>query len=304
MNISLKEELILMQMTGFSYKSRYNYWQWRIRQETNGESFFPCFIQRLYQFFRADLQCLDKIKQVSQFSAWSLLRSWQAQSLMIGEPAYPKLWYEINQPPLIMYYQGCLPILAKPLISIVGTRQITSYGQEICQRLVQSIIECGWVCVSGLAKGIDACVHQTALSYQDQSTIAIIPSGWDKIYPSAHQSLADHLRAKHLVLSEFLPDWPARKHQFIMRNRLLAGIAPVTLVIEAAKRSGSLITANFALQANREVMALPGRITDKQAQGCNQLIEAGACPILSVEQVLDELSSLLYRQGYLKVDQE
>lgn len=298
MLLNLKKELILLQVCQCSYKTRQGYLYWRLKQQGDQTLTLSQFIQSLDQFFPSSSQRSECIKRIIHFSSHPLLVQWHDQAIMMGEPRYPLLWYEISQPPLLVFWRGALALLKSPLVSIVGTRKMTAYGQLICQKLVQAIIDQGWLCVSGLALGVDACVHQTAMNYCDRSTLAIIPSGWDKIYPKVHQGLLDQLMAKHLVLSEFLPNTPARKHQFIMRNRLLAGIAPVTIVVEAAKHSGSLITANFALQANREILALPGRITDSQSAGCNQLIEAGATPILSINATMDFLQDFFDRQDY------
>ncbi|MBR7927298.1 DNA-processing protein DprA [Aerococcaceae bacterium zg-ZUI334] len=221
-----------------------------------------------------------------------------AQAIVFGDTTYPKRWYHIPQPPLVIFYEGNLSLLSKFPVSIVGSRKITSYGKKVTQNLVEAFTREGWVSVSGMAKGIDTVVHQSAMNGgMQQSTIAIIATGLDRCYPREHTNLQLQLGQQHLVLSEFLPNSPALKHHFIMRNRLVAGISSAICVMQAARKSGSLITANYALQFNREIYALPGRIDDVQSAGCNDLIMAGATPILSIEETVQSIKTLKNAQN-------
>lgn len=224
---------------------------------------------------------------------------WAQHMIVYGDADYPKLWYQLYQPPILLFYQGNRSLLSYQHVSVVGSRKTTSYGREQARQLVSAFSKRGWVCVSGLAKGIDTIVHQTALeSGKEKATIAIIASGLNRVYPRENADLQLKLKQHQLVLSEYLPDSPPLKHHFIMRNRLIAGISPLTCVIEAAQKSGSLITANMALQNNREVFALPGRVSDPLSKGCNELIAAGATPILSVEEVVQFAENLAQNQQY------
>lgn len=217
----------------------------------------------------------------------------QSQVIAIDDPLYPSLWLEMPQPPWLIYYRGHRDLLTQPKVAIVGTRKATPYGRHFVTALVQAMAQRGWVAVSGLAKGIDAQVHQTAMRLSNQATLGIIATGLDQVYPMGHEALQRAVGNHHLLISEFLPDQPARKHHFILRNRLIAGIAPITVVVEAAQQSGSLITANYALQANRELFVLPGRITDKQSRGCIDLIAAGATPITDLDDLLNTMAEIL-----------
>lgn len=217
---------------------------------------------------------------------------------MIGDSIYPKLWLEIEQPPLLIYFQGHLELLTKPCISIIGTRRMTDYGRYVTEEIVKACTRQNWVCVSGLAKGVDTCVHQTSITSGSATTIAILPNGLNHYYPRENTSLQQKLAQNQLVLSEYPMDQGVRKHQFILRNRLVAGLSPVTILIESAKRSGSLITANYALQFNREVRVVPGRMTDPYSSGCNDLIEAGAQIISSIPSLIKDIQELFHLQKY------
>lgn len=230
--------------------------------------------------------------------AGSFINRWIHQTLLIGDCNYPTLWYFIPQPPILIFYEGDLSLLKKPLVSIVGTRSISTYGEVVSEALTIAIADQNWAVVSGLAKGVDKAVHQSAVKHNDASTIGIIPAGLHYYYPKDNRSLEEAMYRRHLVLSEFLPFSRPNKHHFIMRNRLVAGISKATIIIEAAQQSGSLITANYALQYNREVFAVPGRITDKYSKGCNDLILNGARSINNLEQMIMELNEIFVRQGY------
>lgn len=293
--MNLKKELLALSYGNLTYNKC---WKYLSLRETQLIEHFDDFIQLVAE--QADFLQLkqSQMNKIESLADGRLLEAWSKTSIGIGERAYPSLWYQLPQPPLLFFYQGALDLLNQPLITIVGTRQVSEYGVKACQEIVEAVIDQGWICVSGLAKGVDAVVHRACLAKQDKSTIAIVPTGLDQVYPNSHKDLQQALGQRHLLISEYLPNQTARKHHFIMRNRLLAGISPVTIIIEAAHKSGSLITANYALQANREIFALPGRITDTQALGCNQLIEAGARPIVSIEGLINDIQELFQYQKY------
>lgn len=217
---------------------------------------------------------------------------------MIGEYHYPMLWYHTAQPPILVFYRGDIELLREPKVSVIGTRQITIYGKLVTREIIEALSKEAWVSVSGLALGVDASVHEYSLEHPNGRSIAIIPCGLDYYYPRANKYIQKRMEQQDLILSEYLPNIKPMKHHFVLRNRLVAGLSKATIVIEAAQKSGSLITANYALQYNREVFAVPGRITDEQSRGCNDLIQIGATPILDIPSMIDELRGIFQMQGY------
>lgn len=287
LTFSLKEQLIYLALHHTPYKVRWHYVQLSMKQVTSTEQECRHYIKELIMrhFLSEDSLLFLKI----QDDELHLIRELSKKAIAIGEANYPPLWLEIPKPPLVIYYRGHLSLLNKPLVSIIGTRKITSYGKEVTQALTQAIVREGWGVVSGLATGVDQIAHETAIAEKVQSTIAIIPTGVDHYYPPQNRKLQDELCRNHLVLSEYLPFERAKKHHFIMRNRLVAGLTTSTIVMEAAMKSGSLITANYAIQFDREVHALPGRMNDTTSQGCNDLIAQGAYPITSISNTISIL---------------
>lgn len=188
-----------------------------------------------------------------------------------------------------LYLIGKLPETRIPTVSIVGTRKPTTYGKEVVYRIAYDLAAKGVVIVSGLALGIDSIAHKAALDARG-TTIAILPGGLDTIYPASHRQLAINIvRSGGALLSEYEPGVQAFKNHFIQRNRIVSGIADVVIVIEAASKSGTLHTANFALNQGKTVCAVPGNVTSPSSTGCNQLLRQGATLITSAEDVLQEL---------------
>ena len=193
---------------------------------------------------------------------------------------------ELAHKPRSLYVLGELPPTRKVSVAIVGTRRPTPYGKEVTYRLAYDLAKRGVVIISGLAIGVDAIAHRAALE-AGGVTIAVQANGLDRIYPSVHQGLARKIVEKGAIISEYEPDMPARKHQFLARNRLVSGLADAVIVTEAAARSGTLSTVNHALDQNREVFAVPGNITSLLSVGPNRLIQQGAHPALSANDVLE-----------------
>lgn len=208
-----------------------------------------------------------------------------------ADPRYPDLLKQINSPPLILYAQGNLELLKSPQLAIVGSRSCTPYGQQKAQLLAQQLSQIGLTITSGLAIGIDGMAHQGALE-RSGNTIAVLGTGLNNIYPKRHKALADQIREKGLLLSEFWPDTQAFPSNFPRRNRIISGLSLGTLVIEASVRSGSLITARYAIEQNREVFALPGSVDNPQACGCLKLIQQGAKLVLTSNDIIDEFPQL------------
>lgn len=301
MKLSIKKQLIGLMLKNASYKLMWSYLTW---QSENNLLSQTLTIEECHSILKSLREFRSEIfKKNISFDGFivkeiNLMEEWSRQSILFGEEHYPPLWYYTPQPPILVFYQGNLDLLNFPMLSIIGTRQATDYGRKMTTLISKAMVDASYKLVSGLALGIDQTCHQAASNYQDDSTIAILPCGHFTFYPQENAQLERRMYDKHLVLSEFLPYSKPKKHQFIMRNRLVAGISKATIVIEAAQKSGSLITANYALQYNREVFVLPGRVTDKQSYGCNELIQAGAHPILSTSQLAKEINEIFHRQGY------
>jgi DNA processing protein len=204
---------------------------------------------------------------------------------------YPALLKEIPDPPILLYAIGSIECLQQPKLAIVGTRKPSHAGQENAQYFASEISKQGLCIVSGLALGIDAAAHLGCLKACG-STIAVLGTGIDYIYPRQHQSLAFAISETGLLLSEFPLKTPPIARHFPRRNRIISGLSLSILVVEAAIRSGSLITARMALEQNRDVLAIPGSIHNPLARGCHYLLQQGAKLVTCVEDVLDELNLL------------
>lgn len=195
----------------------------------------------------------------------------------------------IPDPPKKLFIRGKLPAKRVKTVAIVGTRKPSAYGREIATKIASECAKNGIVVVSGLALGIDSIAHRAAID-SGGKTIAVLANGVDKIYPRSHEDLGQKiLQTNGAILSEYPNNTPARPWQFLARNRIVSGLADAVVIIEAASRSGTLSTANHALDQGKEIFAVPGNITSPLSVGCNQLIKNGANPLTSVEDLLDFL---------------
>ena len=211
--------------------------------------------------------------------------------LTLADPAYPQTLLDSHDPPLLLYVNGNLEYLARPMIAIVGARNATPAGTDNAKAFAQYLAEHDWCIVSGLAQGIDAAAHQGALRAGPEGggTVAILGTGIDIVYPAKNRELA-HLIAQHgALVSEFPLGMRALPHQFPKRNRIVAGLSRGVLVVEAATQSGSLITAKLASDTGREVFAIPGSIHSPLSRGCHALIRQGAKLVESGQDIHDEL---------------
>ncbi|WP_066831054.1 DNA-processing protein DprA [Rufibacter ruber] len=197
----------------------------------------------------------------------------QVQLLYFTNPAYPERLRNVPDAPLLLYYKGTADLNAQKVISIVGTRQCTEYGRVVTEQIVQSLVQHEALVVSGLAYGIDILAHRAAL-YAGLPTVGVMANSLETVYPTAHQRDAERMVQNGGILSEFpfgtKPDAP----RFPSRNRIIAGMADCTIVVESTSKGGSLISADIAHSYDREVMAVPGPITSETSQGCNQLIKS------------------------------
>lgn len=205
---------------------------------------------------------------------------------------FPTLLREIPDSPLHLYMEGSLPKVDTKLLCVVGSRQYSTYGKEVCEKLIAGLAGYNVAIVSGLALGIDGIAHRAALKAR-LHTVAIPGSGLNTkvLYPSAHQNLAKEiLKEGGTLLSEFEPDEPAAPYNFPKRNRIMAGISHAILIIEAAEKSGTLITSRLATDYNREVLVVPGPIYSRGSFGPHMLIRLGATPITKSGDILEALS--------------
>lgn len=246
-----------------------------------------------------ELFLLLKLGQTQKNDLWDALQSKQlaqkvrqnlkvSHFLTILDKRYPLQLQEIYSPPVVLFYQGDIELLdSKKLLGVVGARQCSSYALQALTQLLPNVIQQQLVLVSGLAKGVDGLTHQLALKHHGK-TIAVIGNGLDISYPSCNRALQTQIAHAGLLLSEYPLESRPLKYHFPLRNRIIAGLCQTVLVVEARHHSGSLITANLALQENRNVLALPGRINDINSTGCNELIAAGAKPVLNSNAILEE----------------
>jgi len=209
-------------------------------------------------------------------------------SLRRRDSAFPPLLAAIHDPPPLLFVRGSggSEILAEPAVAVVGARACSAYGRGVARALGRELAGAGLVVVSGLARGIDGEAHRGALEAGGR-TVAVLGCGIDRDYPAAHAELARRVADTGLVVSEYEPGIEPAPWRFPARNRIIAGLCAATVVVEARERSGALITADFALEEGRDVLAVPGEITSSLSAGTNALLKLGATPVTSVADVLE-----------------
>lgn len=210
----------------------------------------------------------------------------------IQDERYPETLKEVVQAPLALFCQGDVALLGEPQIAIVGARAASPEGLDNARKFASILAKAGLVVTSGLAQGVDGAAHRGALD-ADGGTIAVCGTGLDRVYPAKHRELAHEISAKGLLVSEFSPGMPPMSENFPRRNRIISGLALGVLVVEAAARSGSLITARLALEQGRDVFAIPGSIHNPAAKGCHALIRQGAKLVDSARDILEEVAPRL-----------
>ncbi len=255
----------------------------------------------------------QEFQRISEFQSSSkinrlmeMLADFQITPIDFESTYYPPLLKEIDNPPEIIFARGDISLLKEKSITIVGSRKNTVYGERVAQKIASEISRAGIAVVSGLALGIDSIAHRAVLDHEGK-TIAVLASGIDdaSITPKTHFHLAKKiLSSGGLLISEYFPLAPALKQNYIARNRIMAGISLGTLVIEAAQKSGSLITARFALESGREVFSVPGSIFCPQSAGTHNLIKEGAKLVCSVNDILEELDPLYNKTDLQKEDRQ
>lgn len=210
----------------------------------------------------------------------------------IGEEEYPPFLREIDDAPPLLAVRGQPGVLTRPAVAVVGSRNASAAGSRFAAILARDLGEAGFVIVSGLARGIDTAGHRASLA---TGTVAVLAGGQDKIYPPEHSELVEEIVLDGAAVSEMPMGWEPRARDFPRRNRIIAGMSLGVVVVEAAERSGSLITARLALEAGREVFAVPGSPVDPRAAGTNRLLKQGATLVSSAEDVIEALTPIMGR---------
>lgn len=210
---------------------------------------------------------LERAEQEIKF-----IEKYKIAPLFYLDDDYPQRLKHCHDSPVMLYYKGKADLNSKRIVSVVGTRNATLYGKKICQDLINGLADHDVLIASGLAYGVDICAHKAALT-NDLPTIGVLAHGLDKIYPAAHRSTAEKMLVKGGLLTEFLSQTQPDRENFPKRNRIVAGMADATIVIESKDEGGSLITADIANSYNRDVFAFPGKVDDEYSVGCNRLIK-------------------------------
>ena len=261
----------------------------------------PKELQKIEGLTEADVRAIGESKR-----KWRLDKEWfQLLEKGIGfvsleQKEFPEKVRHIPNPPYALYYIGKLPDENRKTISIVGARARSAYGSEVAQKIAKALALKDVQIISGLARGIDKDAHQGALN-GGGDTFAVLGSGVDICYPKEHRYLYNQILTNGGIISEYPPGTKPSPGQFPARNRIVAGLSHCVVVVEAREKSGSLITADFAMEQGRDVYAVPGRISDSLSQGCNRLIKQGAGALISVEDFLSDLD-ILSEINYTQMD--
>lgn len=211
----------------------------------------------------------------------------KARPLFTIEAGYPPHLAHIDVPPPLLYLRGDSGLLQRPMLAIVGSRMASAAGTKLARQLARELSEAGLVIVSGLARGIDRAAHDASI---DRGTVAVVAGGIDHVYPPEHAELQEEIGRHGCLVSEMPPGTVPRAQEFPRRNRIIAGLSHAVLVVEAARKSGTLITARLANEMGREVMAVPGHPLDPRAEGTNRLIKQGATLVTEASDVLEVLA--------------
>jgi DNA processing protein len=218
--------------------------------------------------------------------------------IAIGEPDYPQRLRMIDDPPPLLAVRGKIAALAAPMVALVGSRNASAAGVKFAERIARELNEAGFIIVSGLARGIDAAAHRASLG---GGTVAVLAGGHNHIYPAEHESLVEQILPAGAAVTEMPLGWEPRGRDFPRRNRLISGLSLGVVIVEAARRSGSLITARMALEQGREVFAVPGSPLDPRAEGTNGLLKQGAALVTEAADVLAVLRPILGHEPDLPV---
>lgn len=268
--------------------------------------------------FKASVKKLNAVEHIGEVKAASIkafqdfekaeeeinfIEKYKIQPLFITDQHYPQRLLKCYDAPTLLYYRGNADLNHAKIISIIGTRNNTDYGKQATEKIVADLTDENVLILSGLAFGIDAIAHKAALQ-NNLPTIGVLAHGLDTIYPSHHKSLAKEMLQSGGLLTEFMKQTKPDKHNFPRRNRIVAGMADATIVIETAVKGGSMITAELAYNYNRYVFALPGKITDSKSAGCNYLVKHKHASLLTDAQQLIEAMGWQKKKPKQKVQKE
>ncbi len=231
------------------------------------------------------------------------IEKYKIQTLFITDKNYPQRLLNCYDAPTLLYYRGNADLNATKIVSIIGTRNNTDYGKQITEKIITDLQEQHVLIVSGLAFGIDAIAHKSSLQNNLQ-TVAVLAHGLDTIYPSQHKNLAKDILLNGGLLTEFSKNNKPDKHNFPRRNRIVAGMADATIVVETAIKGGSMITAELANNYNRDVFAFPGKTTDSKSAGCNYLIKNNKAALLTDAQTFIEMMGWENKKTKAKIQKE
>jgi DNA processing protein len=233
---------------------------------------------------------------VSLEQVWEDIHSQGIDVLTWEDEGYPTRLRDVDNAPPVLYLRGTITPDDDWAVAIVGTRRATSYGRQVTEGIARELAHNSVTVVSGMARGIDGVAHRAALDAGGR-TLAVLGSGVDRIYPPEHRRLAEEIVAQGALVSDYPPGTPPEGRNFPPRNRIIAGLSLATVVVEAGRRSGALITSDFALEQGREVFAVPGNVMAPQSRGPNRLIQQGAHPLLDPKEILETLElSMLTEQ--------
>lgn len=260
-----------------------------------GKSFTKAIIKRLEEMSvsakvlqrMVQSQSLDAIHQLKRE-----LKSQNIGTITMLDEDYPLLLKEIAQPPWVLYFRGRIELLQKPILAVIGSRRPSPYGQKTTRQLVPDLVAAGYVIISGMAFGIDTTAHVATMKAGGE-TIAVLGSGINVVYPKSNRRIYQEIARSGLILSEMPLNTQPCPGVFPQRNRIISGLSMGCVVIEAGEKSGTLITADFALEEGREVFAVPGPIDAPQSRGTLKLIKQGAKCVTSASDILEEFSTTL-----------
>jgi len=259
--------------------------------------------KRVSDVFNAEVEVLAEVGRISRKMAESIKRGYdcaEVQKILaklsnagikivtMEDADYPGKLREIYDPPPVLYFAGDMPSANAPSVAVIGSRKASSYGKSMTERITAELVAAGMVIVSGFARGIDYVAHSTAIENRGK-TIAVMGCGLDIIYPSENKQLYEKIIRSGCAITEFKPGTPPEAGNFPKRNRIISGISAGVVIIEAAQKSGALLTARHALDQGREVFAVPGPANSASSEGTNKLIKSGAKMTTSVADILEEL---------------
>lgn len=235
--------------------------------------------------FQKIYNALMNKERVDENLKCELMKQLQCSYITIFSEGYPQRLKHIDCPPFVLYYYGQLALLKEKTIGVVGMRDMSDYGKRATQVFVKGLVEQNYVIVSGMARGVDTVAHRTAMAYGGK-TVAVLGTGIEYCYPQDNKMLYEKLKSDHLVLSEYPFQTAPQKRLFPFRNRLIAGLSRSLLISEAKEKSGTMITAGYALEQGKEIYCVPSRFDDYR--GCNQLIKQGAKLVLGVSDIIED----------------